>query len=339
MKTHKFIDKRILVTGGAGFIGSELVHQLNQEGAEVVVIDNLSNGKRENLVDILGDKVELVVADIQDRNVTESLLQSVDLVYHLACLGVRHSVHSPIENHDVNASATLELLKLSRENHVSRFVYCSTSEVYGGAQKVPITENHPAFPKTVYGASKLAGECYARAFYSTHGFPTVVVRPFNTYGPRSHHEGDSGEVIPKFILRAMTGRDMIIFGDGTQTRDFSYVSDTAHGILMAGIVEEASGKTINLGYGTETNLNDLAVMVSEVVGKPETKITYNDSRPGDVLRLLADNTKAKDILGYVPKVTLREGLKILYQWYLKSDQKPEDLLKEDIIQNWEKDAS
>ncbi len=166
-------------------------------------------------------------------------LREARAVYHLACLGVRHSVHSPHENHDVNATATLTLLAAARQADVPRFVYVSSSEVYGGVQSIPIlgdaiSEDHPAFPCTVYGGSKLAGECYARAYFRTYDYPTVVVRPFNTYGPRSHHEGDSGEVIPKFLLRCLAGRPMIVFGDGSQSRDFTFVSDTAAGILLAG---------------------------------------------------------------------------------------------------------
>jgi UDP-glucose 4-epimerase len=142
-----------------------------------------------------------------------------------------------IGSEEVNATATLKLLSIARTVGVNRFVYVSSSEVYGTAQWVPMTEEHPTFPMTVYGSSKLAGECYTRAFYQTYGYPTVVIRPFNAYGPRCHHEGDSGEVIPKFLLRCLANKPMIIFGDGNQTRDFTYVSDTARGILLAGFAE------------------------------------------------------------------------------------------------------
>src|SRR5205807_8697625 len=156
---------------------------------------------------------------------------------HLACLGVRHSIHSPLENHEVNATASQHLLEEAKKADVRRLVYVSSSEVYGTARWAPMTEEHPTFPMTVYGASKLTGECYTRAYHRTYAFPTVVVRPFNTYGPHCHHEGDSGEVIPKFMLRCMAGRSLVIFGDGTQTRDFTYVSDTARGIFLAGVAD------------------------------------------------------------------------------------------------------
>ena len=324
-----------LVTGGAGFIGSELVRQLAAQGAKVVVVDNLVNGRRENLDGLPGDQVQLVVADIRDSECMADLMQGVDIVFHLACLGVRHSIHSPHENHEVNATATLNLLSAARAAGVRRFVYVSSSEVYGTALWVPMTEGHPTFPMTVYGASKLAGECYARAFHRTYGYPTVVVRPFNTYGPHCHHEGDSGEVIPRFLLRCMAGRPMVVFGNGTQTRDFTYVSDTARGILVAGLADDAVGQTINLGSGREIAINELAREVSAVVGRPDAAVVHDAPRPGDTLRLYADTTKAHQLLGFEPRVTLREGLIRLRDWYLSLGQPPEVLLKQEILRNWE----
>ncbi len=329
-------NSRILVTGGAGFIGSELVRQLVAQAAkQVIVVDNLVNGKRENLEDLPTDKFELVVADIRDRDRMAELLSGVDIVFHLACLGVRHSIHAPSENHEVNATATLQLLMAAKAAGVSRFVYISSSEVYGTARWVPMTEEHPTWPMTVYGAAKLAGECYARAFYETYGYPTVVVRPFNSYGPRSHHEGDSGEVIPKFLLRSMAGKPMVIFGDGTQTRDFTYVSDTARGIILAGSTDAAVGKTINLGSGFEIPVNDLAQEIASILDLPNIDAIYDEPRPGDVLRLYAETTNALNLLGFKPQVSLREGLIKLRDWYLSLGQSPEALLENEIVRNWD----
>jgi len=263
------------------------------------------------------------------------LMRGTDVVFHLACLGVRHSIHSPFENHQVNATATLKLLSAARVAGVSRFVYVSSSEVYGTALRVPMTEEHPTFPTTVYGASKLAGECYTRAFYRTYDYPTVVVRPFNTYGPHCHHEGDSGEVIPRFLLRCLAGRPMVIFGDGTQTRDFTYVRDTARGILVAGLADDAVGQTINLGSGREIAINELACEVVAVVGRRGVAVVHDDPRPGDTLRLCADITKARQLLGFEPKVTFREGLARLRDWYLSLGQPPEKLLEREVVRNWE----
>jgi UDP-glucose 4-epimerase len=326
--------KRVLVTGGAGFIGSELVHQLVNCGSEVTVVDNLVNGLRKNLDDISSKNIKLHVVDIRDEKRMAELMIGVDIVYHLACLGVRHSIHSPYENHIVNADATLKLLELARVAEVSRFVHVSTSEVYGSFQYVPMSEEHPTLPKTVYGASKLASECYARAYFETYKFPTVVVRPFNAFGPRCHHEGDSGEVIPKFMLRALAGQPMVIFGDGSQTRDFTYVRDTAHGIHLAGVTNNLAGETINLGSGKEITINELANCVIKVTEHPDSAIAHEISRPGDVLRLCADSSKAKNLLGFEPEISLENGLRLLLEWYQSLGRPPKELLREEILHNW-----
>ena len=330
---------RFLVTGGAGFIGSELTRQICELGSPVTVVDNLVNGKRRNLENLPSGSVRVHIADIRDQDLMARLMSDVDIVFHLACLGVRHSIHSPAENHDVNATATLKLLSSARTCGVRRFVYVSSSEVYGTARWVPMTEAHPTLPMTVYGASKLAGECYTRAFHRTYGFPTVVVRPFNTYGPRCHHEGDSGEAIPKFMLRSMAGRPLVIFGDGTQTRDFTYVSDTAEGILRAGLADEAVGETINVGSGRELTINDLAGEVSAAAEQPAAAIVHDQPRPGDVLRLYADTTRARTLLGFEPKVGLQEGLAKLRAWYLSLAVPADKLLEEEIVHNWNSSGS
>jgi len=324
----------VVVTGGAGFIGSEVVRQLAARGERVIIVDNLVNGSRANLDGMLSDRVTLLELDVRDLDALAPHLSRAHLVYHLACLGVRHSVHSPQENHDVNATATLRLLAACRERGVPRFVYVSSSEVYGTAKWAPITEDHPTFPCTVYGASKLAGECYARAYHTTYGYPTVVVRPFNTYGPRSHHEGDSGEVIPKFLLRCLAGRPMIVFGDGTQTRDFQYVSDTAAGILLAGDDRRAVGQTINLGSGSEVSINELARLVAAVAGRKAAVVQHDRPRPGDVRRLYADMSHAQEFLGFTPRVDLAAGLRLLLEWYRAKSQTPDELLEDEIVHNW-----
>jgi UDP-glucose 4-epimerase len=332
-------DSRVMVTGGAGFIGSELVRQLANECTEVLVIDNLVNGRRENLDGVKATNIRLIMTDIRYISHMADLMRRVDVVFHLACLGVRHSIHSPHENHEVNATATLNLLSAAKEVAVKRFVYVSSSEVYGTAQQVPMTEEHPTFPMTIYGASKLAGECYTRAFHRTYGYPTVVVRPFNTYGPRCHHEGDSGEVIPKFLLRCLLGQPMIVFGDGTQTRDFTYVSDTARGILLAGFSDACIGDTINLGSGKEISITNLAGEIAQLAGRPQAAIVCDRPRPGDVLRLYADVAKAKRALGFEPVVALKDGLALLMRWYIDSGRKLDDLLNEEVVHNWEGRAS
>jgi UDP-glucose 4-epimerase len=336
--SHDLSQKRIIVTGGAGFIGSMLVRHLLQAGADVHVVDNLINGKRENLADIDSARLHLHRVDIRDNESMRQLMEGTHLVYHLACLGVRHSIHSPIENHEVNATATLNLLISARDAGVERFVYTSTSEVYGTARYVPMPEDHPTYPMTVYGSSKLAGECYTRAFWETYQYPTTIVRPFNSYGPRSHHEGDSGEVIPKFLLRAMADKPMMIFGDGEQTRDFTFVDDTARGIMLAGLAEEAIGQTINIGSNHEITINELAERIRKVTGKPDAEIVYDEPRPGDVLRLYADSQRAGELLGFETLFTLAEGLTQLKAWYDEQPESPQEMLESEIVHNWQKPA-
>jgi len=328
-------DKRILVTGGAGFIGSELTRQLVGQGASVVVVDNLVNGKRENLAGLPQDQSALDMSDIRDTAHMAYLLKDVDIVFHLAALGVRHSIHAPLENHAVNASATLNLLIEARKADISRFVCVSTSEVYGTGYKVPMDEEHPTYPMTVYGAAKLAGEGYARAFFRTYDYPVVIIRPFNAFGPRSHHEGDSGEVIPKMMLRAMAGEPLIIFGDGEQTRDFTYVSDTARGIIEVGLSDDAVGETFNLGSGKEITINHLANKIGKVLNKPEIEIIHDDPRPGDTLRLYADISKAQNLCGFQPQVKLEDALVMLRDWYLSLPHTPQELLQDEKPHNWE----
>lgn len=332
-------NKKILVTGAAGFIGSELTRQLVERGDTVVAVDNLVNGKWENLAGLPEDRCQRAKVDIRNGDAIRELLAGVDTVFHLACLGVRHSIHAQLENHEVNATATLQLLGLARAQDVKRFVYCSSSEVYGTARWAPMTEEHPTSPNTVYGASKLAGECYTRAYFETYRFPTVVVRPFNTYGPRCHHEGDCGEVIPKFMLRSLAKRPLIVFGDGMQTRDFTFVSDTARGLIEVGSSEAALGQTINLGSGKEITINELARLMMKVTGLPDGKLERDQDRPGDVLRLCADTAKAAKLCGFAPRVKLEVGLTALRDWYLSKGETPEKLLENEVVRNWELDKS
>jgi UDP-glucose 4-epimerase len=325
--------KRVLVTGGAGFIGSHLVDALS--GSQVIVIDDLSTGHRANLAAHEGAaQLRIVEGDIRDRALVDKLMQNVDVVYHLACRGVRHSIGNPRESHEVNASGTLTLLESARAARVGRFVHVSSSEVYGTARYAPMDEGHPCFPETVYGGAKLAGEAYARAYHQTYGMPTVVVRPFNNFGPRSHFEGDSGEVIPRFAVWALCGRQPVIFGDGQQTRDFIYVTETADWLTRIGTCDRLVGKTVNLGSGIETSVNELAELVAHAAGRPDLKPLYDPPRPGDVRRLLAQVDLAKELLQFKVHTTVEQGIGKLLEYLRARPETPEQLATQIEQANW-----
>jgi len=327
---------RVLVTGGAGFIGSHLVDALLEEGpADVVVVDDLATGNRENLAGALRDpRVRLVERDARDLDVMDDLLGATDVVFHLACLGVRHSLHDPRENHEVNATMTLELLESARRAGIRRFVHVSSSEVYGSAQYAPMDEGHPTFPETVYGAAKLAGEAYARAAFRTHGFPVSVVRPFNAYGPRSHFEGDSGEVLPRTIVRVLAGEPPLVYGDGEQSRDFTHVTDTARGIIAVAESDDAIGRTLNVGSGTDVTINELARIVLSVAGATGLSPVHLDPRPGDVRRLLADSTAMRQLTGFSPRVAFADGVRELFEGMRDGGLPPEAMLAQVEERNW-----
>jgi len=318
---------KTLVTGAAGFVGSELVRQLTAAGRPVMAFDNLATGSWNNLDGL--EPVECIEGDVRDAEAVRRAMRDVASVYHLACLNLRQSLYSPSESHDVNATGTFTVLEAAREAAVERFVYVSTSEVYGTARVVPMSEEHPTLPATVYGASKLAGEAYTRAFHETYGLPVAIVRPFNCYGPRCHHEGSSGEVIPKFLLRARAGLPLVIFGDGQQTRDFTFVTDTARGIMLAGTVPKALGRTFNLGSGIEITMAALAERIA-----PGAAIIHEPERPGDVRRLLADSTASRETLGFAPCVSFDEGLTILTKWYELQSLPLSVLLQQEVVHNW-----
>jgi len=326
---------KILVTGGAGFIGSNLVDALvAQTRDDIVVLDDLSTGTRANLSRHEGSgRVEIVEGDIRDEARIREVMRKVDLVHHLAVQCLRVSIGDQYLVHTVNATGTLNLLIAAREAGVSRFVYCSSSEVYGTALRAPMDEEHPLAPTTPYGASKLAGEAYARSFHLTYGLPVAVVRPFNTYGAREHFEGAYGEVIPKFAVRALNGAPLVVFGDGEQTRDFTEVQDTVRGLMLAAASDAAVGEVVNIARGEEVSINEIARLVLEAVGVEGT-IEHAEARPGDVRRHVADTRKARDLLGFEARTGIGEGIRRYVEWLRGSSDDVREMLSREVLFNW-----
>jgi UDP-glucose 4-epimerase len=330
------IDGRaVLVTGGAGFIGSHLVDELVARGCRVRVFDDLSIGREENLAEAnAAGEVELMRGDVRDPRAVQAAVEGVEVVMHLAVSCLRVSLYDPWESHDVNAGGTLAVLEAVKDMGLERFVYCSSSEVYGSAQSVPMAEGHPTEPTTVYGASKLAGEWYARAYGETHGLPVVVVRPFNTYGPREHHEGPHGEVIPKMALRALTGSPPLIFGDGRQTRDFTYVKDTVRGIVLAAESDDLVNRTVNIAYGREVSIARIAELIAEACGL-DAEPVHTEARPADVRRHYADVTLAREALGWQAEVAIEDGIRRYVDWLTGTHPDAAALLQAEVERNWE----
>jgi len=308
-------ERKIVVTGGAGFIGSHLADALAREN-EVVIIDDFSVGSRANTEQLEGlSNVRIALADIADRDAMHELCDRADVVFHLAISCLRTSLGRPFMSHDINAGGTLSLCLAAQERRVRRFLYVSSSEVYGTALSVPMNEEHPLQPTTVYGASKLAGELYAQAVGRTYGLPVSVVRPFNTYGPREPWQGARAEVIPRFLLALEAGHAPVIDGDGLQTRDFTYVEDTVRGLLRAGACDELVGGVVNVARGREVSIRRVAEILRELVGGDAPAPRFESDRPGDVVRHYADVGKAKRLLGFEPEVEFEDGLARTLAWF------------------------
>lgn len=308
-------ENTVVVTGGAGFIGSHLVGSLADRGYHVTILDDLSTGKKENIEHLLvNDNVEFHRGSIADIDVMKILFKDVKYVFHLAALAsVPLSLDDPLTCHEVNSTGTLKVLTAARELGVAKVVSVSSCAVYGDTEAMPISEETPLNPLSPYAVAKMTGEQYCRIFTRLYGLSTVSMRFFNIYGPRQDPDSPYSAVIPIFIKRLIDGKTPFIDGDGEQTRDFTFVDDAVAACILAAETD-ASGE-YNVGSGTTTTINRLVRLIAEISGK-DIKPEYRDSRPGDVKYSSPDISRISR-LGYQPKYSIDEGLKITAEAMMK----------------------
>ncbi len=313
--TGKF--KRALVTGGAGFVGSNLVESLLEDGLEVVSIDDYSAGKERNLADLVekfGDQLTAVKCDITNKEALTPHFEGVDVVFHQACSKMTVCLVNPLRDLEVNAAGTFNLLELARDNGVKKFVHVSTGSVYGIAQHFPTDENHPLNPTSYYGVSKLAGEKYTRAFAHLYDMDTSILRYYHVYGPKQD-SGDYGGVIGIFCRQALSNDDITIFGDGTQIRSFTYVKDVVN-INKLVAVKGGKGEAYNCASGLKITINDIATKIRELA-EASSKITYADWKIGDIKDFEVSHEKIKQLGFEFQYLDFDKGLKQTFDWYQK----------------------
>lgn len=306
---------RYVVTGGAGFIGSHLVEALVAKGHEVVVFDDFSTGRRENLAPVLG-RIELIEGTIEDEGLCERALRAADYVLHQAALpSVPRSIKDPMATHRVNVTGTLNVMRAAQAAGVKRVVFAGSSSAYGDAAELPKHEGQVPQPLSPYAASKVAGEAYCRAFYESFGLETVVLRYFNIFGPRQDPSSQYAAVVPKFIVSALRGEPPTIFGDGEQTRDFTYVGNAVRANLLACEAPGAAGGVFNVGCGDRISVNELWRRIRELTGA-QVEAVHAPARPGDVRDSLASLERASARLGYAPVISLSEGLRLTIESFV-----------------------
>jgi len=313
---------KALVTGGAGFIGSHLVDRLLHDRFEVAVLDNVSTGRMENLAHHAERKnFHFVKGDVRDFELVKKAVMDIDVVFHEAALvSVTRSVENPVLTNDVNVTGTLNLLKACLDSGVKRFIHASSSSVYGETEVLPKREDLEPKPISPYAVSKLAAENYVKIFHQVYGLETVCLRYFNVYGPRQTYGPYSG-VITIFINRMLKNQPSIIYGDGEQMRDFTNVQDAVEANMLVMKIKSAAGEVFNTATGVATTINHLATLLLQIMDKTNLKPVYQNPRPGDIRQSYADISKARKILGYEPKVALRDGLEKLVEWYASSHRR------------------
>ncbi|MBK9437433.1 MAG: SDR family oxidoreductase [Chloracidobacterium sp.] len=312
------LTSKVLVTGGAGFIGSNLVDELIRQGAKVTIIDDLSTGSRENLDEIAGD-FDFVQGDINNSQLVNKAIEGVEIVYHQAALpSVPRSVENPAETHRVCVDGTFNMLLASKENGVKRFIYAASSSAYGDQPTLPKVETMAPDPLSPYAVAKLTGELYCRSFNNVYGLETLALRYFNVFGPRQNPSSMYSGVISRFIDCLMSGTTPVIFGDGEQSRDFTYVANVVDANICASQATDGIGRTLNVANGDRITLNHLLDVLKTITDNPNVTAEYRFGRTGDVKHSQADNLRAVEWLGYQELVGLEEGLRRTIDWWKTS---------------------
>lgn len=309
-----FDKARCLVTGGAGFIGSHIVEALTALGAQVVVLDNLVGGSRSNVEPFGCDFVE---GSILDAPLVARCAEGCRYVFHLAALGsVPASVERPVDYHEADATGCVTVLEAARKAGVRRVIYSASSSAYGDSPELPKRETMAPVPRSPYAAAKLAGEAYMQAYAACYGLDTASLRYFNIFGPRQNANSAYAAVIAAFAKAILAGKPPTIFGDGEQSRDFTFVHNAVHANLLAARADKPlRGDPLNVAFGARVNLNELAPMMCELLGRSDLKPVYAPERAGDVKHSLADLTRTRQMIGYEPIVDFRAGLKDTLAWY------------------------
>ena len=307
--------QRVLVTGGAGFIGSHIVDRLVSDGYDVGVLDNISTGNLSNIDSRVISKIQTFEIDISDYPLVGDVVRHYEAIIHEAALvSVTRSVEDPLTTNTVNITGTLNLLKAAVDFGIKRFIYASSSSVYGETATLPKIETMSTLPISPYAVSKMAAENYCKAFAKVYGLHTISLRYFNVYGPRQKAGMYSG-VIPTFVKRAMDGKAPIIYGDGLQVRDFTYVQDVVQANVLALTRPTREGEVYNVGAGNKITITELAEEVLRLAGKSYLEPIHEPERKGDIRESYADITKARRDLGFEPKFTIREGLPNVFEWF------------------------